>query len=90
MVNLEPLSEGWIARALFLIERLGDEFLNGRDGAGVAQELFKVLDELNAEELRRLVKTLTGKYIAERNVRIVLRTLADQILRKKGDGQVEG
>ena len=87
---MEPLSEGWIARALFLIERLGDEFLNGRDGADVAQELFKVLDELNAEELRRLVKTLTGKYIAERNVRIVLRTLADQILQKKGDDQVEG
>ena len=83
----ESLSEGWIARALFLIERLGDEFLNGRDGADVAQELFKVLDELNAEELKRLVKTLTGKYIAERNVRIVLRTLADQILKEQEGDQ---
>jgi len=74
-----------------LVERLGDEFLEGSDGHDVYLELEKVLGELNVEELKTAFKTLAGKYIAERNTRIYLRTLADQILRKKKGGQgVEG
>ena len=79
----EALSEGWIARCLNLVERLGDEFLRGNDGYDVYLELEKVLGELNLEELKTAFKTLAGKYIAERNTRIYLRTLADQILQKE-------
>ena len=57
------LGDGWIIRALTLIDRL--EKFDEHDPT--CQELFKILDELNADELRKLVKKLTGKYIAYKN-----------------------
>ncbi|RLI47502.1 hypothetical protein DRO69_00535 [Candidatus Bathyarchaeota archaeon] len=60
----EVLSDGWVVRALMLIDRLNvfDE------SDHVCQELLKILDELNVDELRKLVKVLVGKYVACRRV----------------------
>jgi len=64
----EALSQGWVARVLFQIERIGDEYFDGNGRAETFFELEKTLSELNSEEKSQVIKILAGKYIALRNL----------------------